>query len=44
MHAEIWSKDKTLIIYPNGLHEPHNDIQHEQVGADIRAWLDAHVK
>ncbi len=44
MHADIWSKDKTIHIYPEGLHEPHNDIQHEQVGADIRAWLDGHVK
>jgi alpha-beta hydrolase superfamily lysophospholipase len=44
MHADIWSKDKTIHIYPEGLHEPHNDIQHEQVGADIRTWLDAHLK
>ena len=44
MHKDIWSKDKTIHIYPEGLHEPHNDIQHEQVGADIRTWLDARFK
>lgn len=34
--------DKTLRIYPGGYHEPHNDIDHEQVVADIQQWLDQH--
>lgn len=34
--------DKTLRIYPGGYHEPHNDIYHEQVVADIQQWLDQH--
>jgi alpha-beta hydrolase superfamily lysophospholipase len=37
------SADKTLRIYPGGLHEPHNDIDHEQVMADVEAWLKAHL-
>jgi len=35
--------DKTLHIYPGGLHEPHNDIQHEQVLSDVVQWLEAHL-
>jgi alpha-beta hydrolase superfamily lysophospholipase len=34
------SADKTLRIYPGVRHEPHNDIGHEQVAADVTAWLD----
>jgi alpha-beta hydrolase superfamily lysophospholipase len=32
--------DKTLRIYPGRYHEPHNDIGHEQVVADIMQWLE----
>lgn len=35
--------DKTLRLYPGVLHEPHNDLGHEQVAADIRQWLDRHA-
>ena len=35
--------EKTLIIYPGGYHELHNDIDHEQVMADIKNWLDRHL-
>jgi alpha-beta hydrolase superfamily lysophospholipase len=31
--------DKTLRIYPGGYHEPHNDIEHRRVVADITEWL-----
>jgi len=34
------SRDKTLQVYPGVLHEPHNDLGHEQVAADIVEWLD----
>ncbi len=34
--------DKTLRIYPGVYHEPHNDLGHEQVAADVREWL-AHL-
>jgi alpha-beta hydrolase superfamily lysophospholipase len=34
--------DKTLRIYPGVYHEPHNDVGHEQVVADVKEWL-AHL-
>jgi alpha-beta hydrolase superfamily lysophospholipase len=34
--------DKTLILYPGGYHEPHNDVDHERVLTDIKKWLDRH--
>jgi alpha-beta hydrolase superfamily lysophospholipase len=30
----------TVRIYPGGYHEPHNDLQHDQVAADVIQWLD----
>lgn len=36
-------EDKALHLYPGGLHEPHNDIQREQVMADVAAWIEAHL-
>jgi len=38
----VSSADKTLRIYPGVRHEPHNDIGHEQVAADVKEWL-AHL-
>lgn len=35
------SPDKTLRIYPGGLHETHNDLDRETVLLDLLAWLDA---
>ncbi len=35
--------DKTLRVYPGGFHEPHNDLQKDQVFADIIQWLEAHL-
>lgn len=32
--------DVTLIEYAGGYHEPHNDVQAEQVMTDVEAWLD----
>jgi len=32
--------DKTLRVYPGVFHEPHNDLGHEQVAADVSEWLD----
>jgi alpha-beta hydrolase superfamily lysophospholipase len=31
--------DKKLRVYPGVYHEPHNDVGHEQVLADITEWL-----
>ncbi len=30
---------RQLVIYPGALHEPHNDPDHADVGADVLAWL-----
>ncbi len=35
--------DKEMRIYPDGYHEPHNDIEHEQVAADLEGWLEQHL-
>jgi len=35
--------DKTLRIYPECLHEPHNDLDYKQVISDIIGWMDAHI-
>ena len=35
----VRSPDATLRIYPGVRHEPHNDLGHEQVAADIAEWL-----
>ena len=37
------STDKKLIIYPGGYHEPHNDLDREQVASDVIGWLQAHL-
>ncbi len=34
--------DKVLHIYPDGLHEPHNDLDYQKAVEDIREWLDKH--
>jgi len=34
--------DVTFIEYAGGFHEPHNDLQFEQVMTDVEAWLDRH--
>ncbi len=35
--------DKAYVEYPGGYHEPHNDLQREQVLADIERWIEAHL-
>ena len=40
LYGAVSSEDKTLRVYPDVLHEPHNDLGHEQVACDIVAWLD----
>lgn len=34
------SEDKQLRIYPGGFHEPHNDLDREEVLSDVIRWLD----
>lgn len=35
--------DKQLHVYQGSLHEPHNDLEHDQVAQDIINWLDGHL-
>ncbi|NEQ49086.1 MAG: alpha/beta hydrolase [Leptolyngbya sp. SIO3F4] len=35
--------DKTLKIYPGSYHEPHNDLDRNQVMNDLVQWLDTHL-
>jgi alpha-beta hydrolase superfamily lysophospholipase len=34
------SPDKTLKVYPNTRHEPHNDVQQDDVRRDLTEWLE----
>ena len=38
------STDKTLKLYEGHYHDLLNDIGKEQVMADIKAWIDSHVR
>lgn len=38
----ITTTDKTLKIYPGSYHEPHNDLDRNQVMNDLVHWLDEH--
>lgn len=40
---QVTFADKVLKIYPGGYHEPHNDIQYEQVMADVEEWVKEHI-
>lgn len=35
--------DKERIVYEGGFHEPHNDIQHEQLTGDLQRWLEDRI-
>jgi alpha-beta hydrolase superfamily lysophospholipase len=37
------SEDKTYRVVPGGFHEPHNDLEAEQVLEDVARWLEAHL-
>ncbi len=36
------TEDKVRHLYPEGQHEPHNDIDREKVLKDLEEWLDKH--
>lgn len=36
---KITSADKELIVYPGGAHEPHNDINRDEVVKDVEEWI-----
>jgi len=39
----VSSTDKTLLLYPEMMHEILNEPEHPQVLADLEAWLDARL-
>lgn len=43
LFEKVSSADKQLLIYPGGVHEPHNDIDRAQVALDVEEWLNRHV-
>jgi alpha-beta hydrolase superfamily lysophospholipase len=44
LFEKITHTDKTLKIYPDNYHEPHNDLDRETVLADLVNWLDGRIK
>jgi acylglycerol lipase len=42
-YEHVSSRDKTLKIYPQQLHETHNEIERLQVLTDICEWMDARL-
>ncbi len=38
--GDVSCEEKELIIYAGGFHQPHNDLQREQVFSDIEMWID----
>jgi alpha-beta hydrolase superfamily lysophospholipase len=41
-YDRIGYPDKTIHIYPGGLHEPQNDINYPEVTADLEKWMSEH--
>ncbi|MBN1316810.1 MAG: lysophospholipase [Anaerolineales bacterium] len=42
-YKQVPIADKERIEYEGGFHEPHNDIIHQQVTADLERWLSQHL-
>lgn len=42
-YERVTFRDKEHIEYPGGFHEPHNDVEHERVMADVERWLVRHL-
>jgi alpha-beta hydrolase superfamily lysophospholipase len=40
---KLTAPDKTMLQYPGGYHEPHNDLDKEKAFADILRWLEARL-
>jgi alpha-beta hydrolase superfamily lysophospholipase len=39
LYDSVSSADKELKIYPGGMHEPHNDVNRDEVINDVENWL-----
>lgn len=42
-YEQVPFADKTLITYPRGYHELHNDLMYEQVLVDMARWIERHL-
>lgn len=42
--AKVTHPDKELHVYDGVYHEPHNDLGHEKVLADLGDWLERHLR
>lgn len=40
---KVSSVDKEILIYPEGAHEPHNDLDRAKVARDVEDWLSRHL-
>jgi alpha-beta hydrolase superfamily lysophospholipase len=43
LFAKVSSADKEILIYPGGMHEPHNDLDREKVARDVEDWISRHM-
>jgi len=43
LFEKVSSVDKGIRIYPEGAHEPHNDLDRAQVARDVEDWLSRHL-
>jgi alpha-beta hydrolase superfamily lysophospholipase len=43
LFEKVSSVDKEMKIYPEGAHEPHNDINRDEVARDVEDWLSRHL-
>jgi alpha-beta hydrolase superfamily lysophospholipase len=39
LYEGVSSADKELKVYPGGMHEPHNDVNRDEVMKDVEGWL-----
>jgi len=39
LHEGLPTSEKRLCVYPGVLHEPHADLEHERLAADVVEWL-----
>jgi alpha-beta hydrolase superfamily lysophospholipase len=40
---QVTYDDKELLLYPGSYHEVHNDLDHQQLAADLESWLARHL-
>jgi alpha-beta hydrolase superfamily lysophospholipase len=43
LFQQVAYPDKCLKIYPDGYHEPHNDIHYASVLSEVEEWMSAHM-